>query len=53
MDRRSKMPDGSHISAEDAAFYWNRAKDATIAGLVARGILCVTDGDETKAGGTE
>jgi hypothetical protein len=30
MDRRAKMPDGKHISAEDAAHYWNQAKNETL-----------------------
>ena len=53
MDRRAPMPSGSLISADEAAFYWNRAKVETLRNLFERGILCVTDGMDTKAGGTE
>ena len=53
MDRKHKKPNGEWIGAEEAGFYWNRAKVETLANLFRRGILCVTDGDETKAGGTD
>ena len=52
MDRRAKMPGGDLISAEDAAYYWARARDATLDYWFKTGLVCVTDGDQTKAGGS-
>ena len=53
VDRRAKNPlTGAYITAADLDFYWKRGLLRQWDEWIERGILCVTDGDQTKAGGS-
>jgi hypothetical protein len=41
MDRRAKMPSGSLITADEAAHYWNQAKNETLRRWFDSGVVVV------------